>query len=190
MTLLVTVTGISACNSPQAPVFTSEDIRTASAYQQAILDDGIVTADEYRQAVIAQRDCVATRGYETTEIRAQGSLLTFDSTANYEDAPDPEKADEDFLATLENCSHEYVTFVGYAWSSSQVVPTGEPRDDMWRGLAICVNAAGVEFTVADDESVRLDALGQAMNAATSAQAQEADKCFVEYADLFIARAGG
>ncbi|MDT0164189.1 hypothetical protein [Cellulomonas carbonis] len=146
----------------------------------------MISADEYRQAVMAQRDCVEEAGYETTPIVAAGSLLTFDATADYSDAADPEEEDRQFLATMQECSDEYVKFVGYAWSSSQVVADGPERDQMRREMAQCVTDAGVDMELDVTEQDLLPALEAALGGASQEERQLIQDCVSEFGDLFLA----
>lgn len=179
---------LSAC-SPDAEdaTFSPQELESASEFQRRMFSDGEITADEYRQAVMAERDCVAEAGYEVTPIVASGSLLSFDSRADYTNAADPEEADRQFLETTQQCFDEYTKYVGYAWSSSQVVPDGPARDEMRNKLAQCLRDAGadVELNIAEEDL--LPTLDSALAAASGDELDSIHECLTEFGDLFIAQ---
>ncbi len=113
---------VTACGVFSPKLYTAEDLKSASTYQQEMLADGKITGEEYRKAISADRDCVALAGYDTSELVTKGRLLAFTTEADYANEPDPEAADEAFLKLVNDCSLEYSKYVGYFWTEKQAVP--------------------------------------------------------------------
>ncbi|MHA7143564.1 hypothetical protein ACX80U_02490 [Arthrobacter sp. TmT3-37] len=89
---------------------------SASGFQKAILEDLVVTATEYRDAVGATRACVQEKGWGVGPIEQDGKQLGFQSSFTGDGPP----ADD----VTRDCYDEYLTFVGSIWVSQRTPLTG------------------------------------------------------------------
>lgn len=165
--------------------FSAEDLEQMPQFQRDILVDGVVTPAEYESSIVAQRDCVAAAGYEPGEIQRTGGLLGFETTADYSEAADPDAADTEFLATLDGCEAEYVTYVGTVWTASLAIDDPAERDRVRQQLADCLVDGGLTVPgEATDED-----LAQIMqNAATGDDVTlvgVVQSCAEQHGNLFI-----
>lgn len=99
-----------------APSFTDGEKRemreTTSDYQQAVLEDLVVTETEYRDAVDELRSCVQDKGWGVGPLEEHdGNQLGFQSSYGGENAP----SNEDGQA----CDDEFMTQVGPIWVSQR-----------------------------------------------------------------------
>jgi hypothetical protein len=99
-----------------APSFSQDEKRqmrdSASVYQQAVLEDLVVTESEYRDAVDATRDCVQDKGWGVGPLTEQdGNQLGFQSSYSGDAPP----ANEEMQA----CNNEFVSQVGPIWVSQR-----------------------------------------------------------------------
>ncbi|OUM43459.1 hypothetical protein [Arthrobacter sedimenti] len=100
-----------------APSFSQDEKRemrdSTSGYQQAVLEDLVVTEAEYRNAVDAIRDCVQDKGWDVGPLTEQdGNQLGFQSSYSGDAPP----ANEEMQA----CENEFMAQVGPIWVSQRV----------------------------------------------------------------------
>jgi hypothetical protein len=101
-----------------AMAFFSEDEKlemrdSASEYQQAVLEDLVVTEAEYRDAVDAARTCIQDAGWGVGPIERQhGNQLGFQSSYSG-DAPPADEA-------MQACNDEFMTQIGPIWVSQRM----------------------------------------------------------------------
>lgn len=89
----------------------------ASGYQQAVLDDLVVSEAEYRDAIDAMRSCVEDKGWGVGPIEQDGNQLGFQSSYSGDNGP----SNDDMHA----CTNEYLASVGPIWSSQRTALTEE-----------------------------------------------------------------
>lgn len=98
-----------------APSFSEDeklDMRdSTSGYQQAVLQDLVVTETEYREAVDATRTCLQDKGSGVGTIEQDGQQLGFTSSYSGENGP----SNEDMQA----CNDEYMAQIGPTWVSQR-----------------------------------------------------------------------
>ena len=176
---------MAGCSSGPTEVFVSPEISYISEYQSQILADGRVTEDEYRQAVLTERDCVTEAGYETSEIIVDGRQMGFETSADYSNEADPEAADQEFLELTNNCSLEYTHTIGFVFGKNNQTPNWFERRQIWSQFGDCLDGLGVTNVVNKPESQRIEALKEATLSADLATASEIEKCAAQHGVLFL-----
>lgn len=88
---------------------------SAGAFQGAILEDLVVSATEYRDAVGATRACVQDKGWGVGPIEQDGKQLGLQSSFTGDGPPSDD--------VMRDCYDEYLTFVGSIWVSQRTSPT-------------------------------------------------------------------
>lgn len=116
--VLGTTLALGGCSLP--PSFSEDEKRemrdSASGYQQAVLEDLVVTETEYRDAIDATRACLQDKGFgvgPTTE--QDGNQLGFESSYSGEGPPSNR--------IMRACDEEFMTAVGPIWVSQQTLLT-------------------------------------------------------------------
>lgn len=155
ISLIILTVSLLACSNPQLTVSEIEASVAklsdgAPSFQVEILADGIVEPSEYEKAVIADRDCVASGGYEVSEPAWSSGQLTFTADADYSHAADPEAADARFLGTVRICREKFSGLVGEAWVMQFDKITPSEREAARKGVIDCLSAAGLP--VSDENS--------------------------------------
>lgn len=185
MVALFALTVIAGCSSGPTEVYVSPEIDSISEYQSQILVDGLVTEDEYRQAVLAERDCVTEAGYETSEIIVDGRQMGFESSADYSNEADPEAADQEFLELTNNCSLEYTHTIGFVLVKNNKIPNWFERRQLWSQLGDCLDGLGVTNVLDKPESQRIEELKEATLSADPATVSEIEECAAQHGVLFL-----
>lgn len=181
--MVLFVTG--ACSPAHAEVYVSLDTNFISEYQGQILADGQVTQDEYRQAVSAERDCVISAGYETSEIVLHGKTLGFESMADYSNVPDSQAADQEFQQVTSNCSLEYTNVIGFVFGKDNKIPNWLERKTLWKDFGECLDDLGLQKPLEIPEAQRTEFLKEAALSAEPATALGIEKCTAQYGVLFL-----
>lgn len=106
-----------------------------SPFQQGILEDGVLTREEYRSAYEALRQCLRDAGYEPSEIfevDSWGSLsLVFRGGSELSD-----------LADADECDHRYTEMVAAAWAL-QNAPSQSEAAVRIAEFGRCLEARGI-----------------------------------------------
>ncbi|RZI95947.1 MAG: hypothetical protein EOO67_01500 [Microbacterium sp.] len=112
---------------------------TSSAFQAAILEDGVVTPGEYESAVLAERACVIAAGGSAGEITETGNNeLGFTYTVEAE----TEQARAAAEIETEACLDEHMSEVGTVWAYQQLL-SPEQLDEMRPRVAACLRGVGI-----------------------------------------------
>jgi len=151
LALFVGVLFLTSCSSAESPTETAPlDVQKiaadASEYQAQLLEDGVVSPEEYEQATLAHRQCVAESGAKPGEIYTiLDNQLTFDWEV---EAPDT-AAVEKISAVADACFTEFKDAVGAVWAEQNLLSPAE-REALKPQVIECLNADG--FEIADDAS--------------------------------------
>ncbi|WP_394253052.1 hypothetical protein [Arthrobacter pityocampae] len=110
---------LAGCSVP--PSFTEAEKRelrdSASAYQQDVLEDLVVTESEYRDAVDRTRSCVQDKGWGVGPIeKHDGNQLGFTSSSTGGNHPDDKE--------MRACYSEFLDPVVHVWLSQRDSLTG------------------------------------------------------------------
>lgn len=115
------------------------DARTAGRREQAVLmQDGVITDSEFRQAVVAAVECMERAGLDVSEIQRAETLegydLTFVASPQGQAAPDVSRISDD-------CETRFDLGVRSAWS---IQYGGVLRKDAGAQLRVCLKTAGID----------------------------------------------
>ncbi len=117
------VAGVIGCSAlllagcASAPSFSEDEKQqmrdSASGYQQAVLEDLVVTEAEYRDAVDATRGCLQDKGFGVGPLVEQnGNQLGFQSSYSGDGPPSDQ--------IMQACDDEFMTEIGPIWVSQRM----------------------------------------------------------------------
>ncbi|WP_157521029.1 hypothetical protein [Microbacterium sp. Leaf159] len=153
---MLVVVGCSGSEQPP-PLDVDSLVESTSEYQKPLLEDGVVSADEYEQSLLAYRTCVEDAGATPSEIYEAGNgEKAFDYQVFAVDDEDLERIN----ALAEECLPEYFQDVGKVWAYQQLL-SPEELQDLRPDVAECLRGVGIDvdddFTL-DDLAARVGEL--------------------------------
>lgn len=122
------------------------EVGDSSAFQRALLSDGVLTYAEYETAVLATVQCLRDRGVSivTEPHAAPGNVIAFEfggSTQFSGEASDREN--EEARLAYEDCYHEHQDVVDLAWARQNQVDQ-RTLEGARAALRRCLHEAGIE----------------------------------------------
>ncbi|MDR0504981.1 MAG: hypothetical protein LBG70_04140 [Bifidobacteriaceae bacterium] len=152
---------------------------TTSAFQAAILADGVVTNAEYESAVMANWQCVKDAGFEPDEPQWNGNNFEFGITVISQNEEAAEVNSTKQLAVWERCNTEYTNDVGDVWASQAVLSDSE-RDKMRPDVVACLRNHGLELPEDSDYAE----IGAALATLDQSGQTAAMECMQQYEEFF------
>lgn len=179
VTAIVLTIAVTACKQQEEP--TDFDVQAlasdSSEYQQEILRDGVVTADEYEAALLSSRDCIAAAGGIPGEIvEMDGNQLGFETLIEAE----TEEAGKKISDALRTCNSEYFYEVSQVWAYQNIL-SPEEREERRPKVIGCLNDAGLSIDDSADKEVILESANQAIGTPNESSVT---KCLQEYPEYF------
>ncbi len=117
-------------------------------YQQAILEDGRVTFEEYEQAALMTEACIREHGFEVERVLEQDGFFSFtvSTGVTYSGLKEPTAEEEEVPAEQDQvywaCNNRYFSAVQMGWADQRYDPAVEERFD--RVLKSCLRDAGID----------------------------------------------
>lgn len=119
--------------------------RTASAFQEGIIADGVITEAEYLSAVDAAARCMEDKGWEVGKPSPRPDGITYDF-ATGATGGDLETEPERNQIDYNECADGTIDPLEMAYFEANLF-TGEERERAYRELAECLAANGVDGVV-------------------------------------------
>ncbi len=137
-------------------------------YQQAILEDGRVTFEEYEQAALMTEECIREHGFEVERVLERDGFFSFtvSTGVTYSGLKEPTAEEEEVSAEQDQvywaCTNRYFSAVEMVWADEHYDPAVEERFD--QVLESCLRDAGIDPDKPQREI--LDAYPDVFNACT------------------------
>lgn len=116
-----------------------EQRESGNESQAKMLEDGVITDAEYRQAVSDARDCAASQGLEVTEVEKIVTLEAYSLSYTFEPGA---RSSDDALGLVDECHADHSAAVEYAWD---IQHSDHVSSEAKQHIQACYESNGVEF---------------------------------------------
>lgn len=145
-----------------------EYLSKASAFEQRLIRDGVVTEGEHEEAILAHLDCIRRAGYANVSVtRARSGMIGVLSVA------DP----RDSAAAVLACQAEFYTYSREGFRDTTWDPDGTEAQQL-RNLSACLRERGIaEVPVAPASFIEIDEMIDRIAAADHENVRNAQTIF-------------